>query len=247
MKVIIGVGVLTVAIVTAILIIKEDGEIPSELKGKHDTKELPLDPLPKGLKIDLSKKDLINKVSSDFDKQKSFQVRQLENLKRIQKDITKIEDINPFIKKLEQAYAGSRDKFLENITEITNAFITVSEWKKKRGVGRSQIELIHPKTAFSLSLITGKSLDEIAKTGTQGLELTTKDLFSIRAFSLGKDFDILNSQDRLTTEELNLEKLNMVYDTSREVMVTPDGKVYGEPEKAIPPSEPIVEEPEIAD
>lgn len=192
---------------------------PVELLGEH----------PKGLKIEFSAEDLKSKIVSDMKSLSGDKILEQELKDKITKEVASIEDISSYSEKLKEAYQQEKSDFLNGIQEIEHTYKIINEWKSKNGKSLDSTEYLNPKIIFTLSLLSGNEISKQVEQGTDGLNLTTKDIYVIKTFSLSKDFNILQNQGRLNAKEITLEKLNMVYDNSPDVMNTSDGKVHGLP------------------
>lgn len=194
-------------------------QTPGELLGEH----------PKGLKFEFSADDLKNKIVSDMKSLSGDRFQEKQKKDDLTKQVLAISDISSHTEILKDAYQLQKNDFLTKIQNLEETYLIIKEWKSKNGKSLNPVEYFNPKTIFTLALLSGNELSKQVLQGTDGLNLTAKDIYVIKTFSLSRDFDILHDQGRLTSKEITLEKLNRVYDNSPDVMTTSDGEIYGQP------------------
>ena len=195
--------------------------------------DLNLDARPEGLKIEVSKKGLSQKVVADLKQVQQAKLKseaaKIKEKVEVEKSVESIDDISSYSERLKQAYQKDADTFLKEVEELEFTFKVVNAWKKKQGVALLPFEKLNPKTVFTISLVTDSEMGEVNNKSLTEFEFSTKDVSVIRYFSTSKDFTLLNDQGRLTKEEVTLERLKTIYANNEDIITTPKGEIIGVP------------------
>lgn len=109
----------------------------------------------------------------------------------------------------------------------------IKEWKYIDGQALNKLEVIKPEYAITMAIILKKSIGKIIEEKSSTFKLELSDLYAIQTFSESKDFNILLSQNRLNSTEINLKRLKEIYSNEIEKSYFDDGRIEG-----IPSSEP---------